>query len=222
MQKTTRRRARLLTTIALPAMLLAANPASAQEASGVTPLGEGATSFLGRIIQSFGRSRVAIDTPQAVSSIEQEEIDREQASKPGELVRLIPGVTAFGGDRMTGQSFNIRGIGSAEASDQNRVIISVDGVQKFSQQYRMGQFFGEPELYRRVEVLRGPASSALYGSGALGGVVAFETKDAEDFLLADQDSTLRLKTGGNSNGRGLSARPSSRIASATVLNCSAT
>lgn len=197
MTQPNRRRARLLATISATALLLAPAPTLAQQTESLQ-----ATSFLGRIILGFGRARVAIDTPQAVSTLEQEDIDREQAAKPGDLLRTIPGATAFGGDRMTGQSFNIRGIGSADASDQNRVIVSVDGVQKFSQQYRMGQFFGEPELYRRVEVLRGPASSALYGSGALGGVVAFETKDAADFLQEGSDTALRLKAGGNTNGSG--------------------
>lgn len=204
MDTTQRRRARLLATIAVPALLLGMQPAQAQDFGTTTNITDtGATgSFLGRLVLGFGRARVAIDTPQAVSTLEQEDIDREQASKPGDLFRTIPGVTAFGGDRMTGQSFNIRGVGSAEASDQNRVIVSVDGVQKFSQQYRLGQFFGEPELYRRVEVLRGPASSALYGSGALGGVVAFETKDASDFLSDGADTALRVKGGANSNGVG--------------------
>lgn len=67
---------------------------------------------------------------------------------------------------MTGQSFNMRGIGS-DASDQNRIIITVDGAEKYGELYRLGQSFGEPELYKRVEILPGPASSALHGSGDL-------------------------------------------------------
>ncbi|WP_071795179.1 TonB-dependent receptor domain-containing protein [Natronohydrobacter thiooxidans] len=191
-----RRRARLYATISATALLLAPMPALAQQSESVQ-----ATSFLGRIILGFGRARTAIDTPQAVSTLEQEDIDREQASKPGDLLRTVPGATAFGGDRMTGQSFNIRGIGS-DASDQNRIIITVDGAEKYGELYRLGQFFGEPELYKRVEILRGPASSALYGSGALGGVVAFETKDAADFLQDGTSTALRVKAAGNSNGSG--------------------
>jgi hemoglobin/transferrin/lactoferrin receptor protein len=52
--------------------------------------------------------------------------------------------------------------------------------------YRMGGFMSDMELYKRVEVLRGPAAGTLYGSGVLGGVINFTTKDASDFLEDDQ------------------------------------
>jgi hemoglobin/transferrin/lactoferrin receptor protein len=39
----------------------------------------------------------------------------------------------------------------------------------------------EPDLLKQVEVYRG-ANSALYGSGARGGVIALTTKDPSDFL----------------------------------------
>jgi outer membrane receptor protein involved in Fe transport len=41
--------------------------------------------------------------------------------------------------------------------------------------------FVDLETIRRIEILRGPAS-ALYGSDALGGVVAYTTKDPADYL----------------------------------------
>ncbi|MEZ5929028.1 MAG: TonB-dependent receptor plug domain-containing protein [Parvularculaceae bacterium] len=39
----------------------------------------------------------------------------------------------------------------------------------------------DPEVVRAVEVVRGP-TSALYGSGALGGVIALRTIEAGDML----------------------------------------
>jgi hemoglobin/transferrin/lactoferrin receptor protein len=66
----------------------------------------------------------------------------------------------------------------------------------------MGSFFSDPELYKRVEVLRGPASSTLYGSGALGGVINLTTKDASDFLQDGQKGALKLKSTYDSNGSG--------------------
>ena len=115
----------------------------------------------------------------------------------GDIIRAIPGVNVTGSDRLLGQSFNIRGIGAPETTgDGGRIIVNVDGVQKFYEQYRLGSFFSDPELYKRVEVLRGPASSTLYGSGALGGVINFETKDASDFIADGQNGAVRLKAPG--------------------------
>lgn len=53
---------------------------------------------------------------------------------------------------------------------------------KFYEQYRMGAIFTDPDLYRRIEVLRGPASSTLTGAGAVGGVIELQAREASDFL----------------------------------------
>ena len=164
-----------------------------------------ASTPLGRIVLGTGAdSSVAIDTPQAVTVITAEEIEREQATTVGQLFDLVPGVQAIGSGRVAGESFNIRGIGALGSSDESRIIITVDGATKFYEQYRLGSFFSDPELYRQVEVLRGPASSTLYGSGALGGVINFETKDASDFLT-DSDRALRTRVSYGSNSDELSA-----------------
>lgn len=161
-------------------------------------------TLLQRLVVGAGVEKVAIDTPQAVTVVEQEDIDREQASTIGELLTSIPGVNFSGSDRQLGQSFNIRGIGGPEVGgEEGRVIVTIDGATKFYEQYRMGGLFTDPELYKRVEVLRGPASSTLYGAGALGGVVNFTTKDAADFLDPDEKIALRLKTTYDSNPNGL-------------------
>lgn len=164
---------------------------------------QGRATGLKRIVLGAGAEKVAIDTPSAVSVVEQQEIDDEQPQTINEIVKNIPGVNATGSDRLLGQSFNIRGVGAPEnAGDGGRIIVNVDGVQKFYEQYRMGSFFSDPELYKRVEVLRGPAFSTLYGSGALGGVVNFTTKDASDFIADGDTGALRLKTAWDSNGNG--------------------
>ena len=156
---------------------------------------------LQRLILGAGIEKVAIDTPQSVTVVEQEDIDQLQPQTIGDVMRSVPGVNVTGSDRLLGQSFNIRGIGAPEnAGDGGRIIINVDGVQKFYEQYRLGSFFSDPELYKRVEVLRGPASSTLYGSGALGGVINFETKDASDFIAEGDTTTVRLKSSWSSNG----------------------
>ena len=166
-------------TILTSTLLLTSGSAIAQTAEDPT----GPITLLGRIVLGTGGSEsVAIDTPQAVTVLNQEDIDRAQATTVGELFETVPGVQAIGSGRVAGESFNIRGIGSLASSDESRIIMTIDGATKFYEQYRLGSFFSDPTLYKRVEVLRGPASSTLYGSGALGGVINFETKDPEDFL----------------------------------------
>jgi hemoglobin/transferrin/lactoferrin receptor protein len=164
---------------------------------------KGRVTLLQRLVVGAGVEKVAVDTPSAVTVLDQEDIDTLQPETIGEIIRAIPGVNVTGSDRLLGQSFNIRGIGAPENSgDGGRIIVNVDGVQKFYEQYRLGSFFSDPELYKRVEVLRGPAFSTLYGSGALGGVINFETKDASDFIAEGQNGALRLKGSWNSNGDG--------------------
>lgn len=190
------RRAGAVSLIALSAALAA--PASAQTA----PQGQGVFTMLGRIVLGAGRARVAIETPQAVTALEAEDIEREQASTPGEVLRMVPGVQAFGSEGMTGQFLNIRGVGGTTASEENRIVVVVDGVQKYFEAYRLGSQFGEPDLYRRVEVLRGPGSALLQSAGAIGGVVSFETREASDFLAEGSDTALRVRAGANTNGAG--------------------
>lgn len=187
-------RACLLSTSTV--LALAAAPAVAQEAD------ETVFQMLGRIIFGTGTAKVAIDTPQAVTALEQDDLDRKQPSTIGDVLKGVPGVQAAGASaRSLGQAFNIRGIGNSEqTASEERIKVVVDGAPKFFEQYRMGSFFGDLELFKRVEILRGPASSTLYGSGTIGGVVAFTTKDASDYLAEGETSALRFKSGYESNG----------------------
>lgn len=176
------------------ALVAVQTPAMAQEDEQAT------TRFsLDRVVVSAGTEKVAIDTPQAVTALDQEDIDQLQASTIGDLLEGMPGVNVQGGVGQLGQGFNIRGMGTAIGDSDNRILLTVDGVTKFYEQYRMGALFTEPELYKRVEVLRGPASSTLYGAGALAGVVNFKTKDASDFLRDGDPLALRLKAATETN-----------------------
>lgn len=160
-------------------------------------------TLLERLVIGAGAPKVAINTPQAVTVINQADINQAQASTTGALFANVPGVAIVGSQRQFGEAFNIRGIGTTEnSSDGSRIIINVDGAPKFNEQYRMGSFFSDPELYKQVEVLRGPTSSTLYGAGAIGGVINFTTKDASDFIQDGDTGALRVKASYDSNGKG--------------------
>jgi len=191
------RAAALLGGVALGAIAL-------QGAVAQSNLNASNVTLLERLVIGLGGApKVAIDTPQAVTVINQADIDRTQATTTGDLFATVPGVTIVGSDRQLGEAFNIRGIGTTEnPSDAARIVVNVDGQPKFFEQYRMGSFFSDPELYKQVEVLRGPASSTLYGAGAIGGVINLTTKDASDFVNEGYTGALRLKQTFNSNGSG--------------------
>jgi len=185
----------LLGSVALSGLSVGLAAAQNQNTKNVT--------LLERLVIGSGAAKVAIDTPQAVTVVDQKDIDDKQASTTGEIFASVPGVMIVGSDRVFGEAFNIRGVGQTDNSaDGSRIVVTVDGAPKFNEQYRMGSFFSDPELYKKVEVLRGPASSTLYGSGALGGVVNFVTKDASDFIKDGQTGAAKLKTSYSSNGNG--------------------
>ncbi|MEM0953401.1 MAG: TonB-dependent hemoglobin/transferrin/lactoferrin family receptor [Pseudomonadota bacterium] len=128
------------------------------------------------------------DYPGQVSVVGREEIDLFMPSAVSDLMRDIPGVEFSGGPRRTGETPSIRGRGG------ENVLILFDGARQSFISAHDGRFFIEPELIGTAEVVRGPAS-ALYGTGAVGGVLAFETVDASDLLIADEGFGMRIRGG---------------------------
>ncbi len=115
------------------------------------------------------------DLPGMVSIIDNDAPGAALASDLNNIFQFTPGVQVGRGPRRNGQSIKIRGF------DDDSMITLIDGRRQNFDSSSDGQFFIEPALVKRTEVIKGP-SSAVYGSGALGGVVSFETKDAADFL----------------------------------------
>jgi hemoglobin/transferrin/lactoferrin receptor protein len=175
---------------------MAAPAALAQEGEPIT---------LDPIVVSTGLSVVASQTPQAVSVVDERQLAIAQPTTIADAMRTLPGVAQTGSNRVLGEGFNIRGFGSDVAGGENRLIIQIDGTTKYFQQYRLGSVFTDPELYKQIEVLRGPASSTLYGSGAIAGVISLETRDASDFLAEGDTFAIRPKFQPTSNGEGYMA-----------------
>ncbi|MEL6420573.1 MAG: TonB-dependent receptor plug domain-containing protein, partial [Pseudomonadota bacterium] len=137
--------------------------------------------------------RGLLETPNAVTVVDQEQIRRRQASTYEELIGDIPGVSIEGGPRGIAQEPNIRGF------QDEQVVIRIDGArQNFNLAHR-GRFFTDPDALKRVEVLRG-GNSTLFGSGALGGVILLDTIDAEDILDPEDFFGGRIKGGYSTQG----------------------
>ncbi len=118
-----------------------------------------------------------------VTALSRAELKDDLATSINDVFRYVPGVDyESGGTRFGSEGINIRGIGG------NRVAILVDGVP-LSDQFDIGSFsnatrdFLDAGLIEDIEVLHGPAS-ALYGSSAIGGVVAVRTPDPFDLAAS--------------------------------------
>jgi hemoglobin/transferrin/lactoferrin receptor protein len=132
--------------------------------------------------------------PSTVTVQTREDLDRNNVNNIKDLVRYEPGVSVGGAGQRAGLTgYNIRGI------DGDRVLTQVDGVQVpdsfFNGPYaQTNRNYVDPEIVKRVEILRGPAS-VLYGSNAIGGAVSYYTLDADDIIKPGNDVGARLKTG---------------------------
>ena len=146
------------------------------------------------IISEFATASGQIDSfdfPGTVSVIDKKSIDDLIATRPADIFSGVPGVTFEGGPRQSGQVPTIRGF-----EGEGVVILFDDARQNFVSGHD-GRFFLDPDLLTAAEVIRGPTSS-VYGSGAVGGVLAFRTIEAGDILEPGQDFAVRAKVGGQS------------------------
>lgn len=135
-----------------------------------------------QVVSSASRVEEDIDaTPATLSVIERRDIFRSAAHDLRDLVRYEPGVTVENNAARFGLgNVSIRGL------DGNRVQMTLDGI-RLPESYRVGSFSNASRnalglgLLKQVEILRGPAS-AIHGSDALAGVLAFTTVDPSAYL----------------------------------------
>lgn len=163
------------------------NGALAQQSD--TQSAEKGTLELGPISVSATRSPIsAMRYPGMVTVIDREQIDLKDPDTLDDMFRSVPGVQFDGGPRRTGQVPTIRGF------EGENVQVRIDGARQNFVSGHNGRVFVDPSLLAGGEVLRGPASS-LYGSGAMGGMIALRTLSASDLLEADDTIAGRAKFG---------------------------
>ncbi|NIJ67882.1 TonB-dependent hemoglobin/transferrin/lactoferrin family receptor [Xanthomonas sp. 60] len=174
------------------------SPARAQS----SPAPEAARAFDRVQVTATRTERALSDVAATVDVIDRQRMDDQLVHDIEDLVRYEPGVSVTRNATRFGLGgFRIRGL------DGNRVRIQTDGIA-MPTSFSIGAFsnanrdFTDVETLKRVEIVRGPASS-LYGSDALGGVVAFITKDPADYLEADRSAHAGLKFGYDGQWNGL-------------------
>jgi hemoglobin/transferrin/lactoferrin receptor protein len=131
------------------------------------------------VVVAHKDARSIRDIAANVTVLSRADLNTQMATSLSEIFRYVPGIDHEGaGNRFGNEGINIRGIGG------NRVAIVVDGVP-LTEHFDVGSFsnatrdFIDAGLVQDIEVLHGPAS-ALYGSSAIGGVVAVRTPDPFD------------------------------------------
>jgi hemoglobin/transferrin/lactoferrin receptor protein len=143
----------------------------------------------------------AIDALAPVSVVTLEQIQGRQASTLGGLLYNIPGVWVQDRGDEPSTSINIRGL-----QDFGRVAVVVDGARQNYQRtghFANGSFFLNPELISSIDIVRGPTAN-IDGSGAIGGVASFRTKDIDDVVRAGERWGVDVKTIlGTNQGRAL-------------------
>ncbi|MXN78239.1 TonB-dependent hemoglobin/transferrin/lactoferrin family receptor [Burkholderia sp. 4701] len=157
-------------------------------------------------------------TAASVSVITDEDLEEQQAANIKDALRYEPGVTVrrqsyrpdtagSGGGREGNSSINIRGL------EGNRVLIMEDGIRQPSM-FSFGPVvmgrgdYTDLDMFKRIEILRGPAST-LYGSDGLTGAVSFLTKDPADLLsIYHKPTYFSFRPGYDSTDRSVGATAS--------------
>ena len=172
---------------------------TAAQLSGAVAQENGEVTLLDRITVVSRTGESAIETMASVSHIDQEQLRRLMPTTPQGAFFGVPSVTVQSDAKRAASSVNIRGL-----QDFGRVAVIIDGARQDFQRSGHGTqqlFWIDPELIQQIDVIRGPVANT-YGSGAIGGVVFFETKDASDFLRPGETWAASATGQYETNGQG--------------------
>lgn len=177
-----------LNPLAATVLALSASGVAAQTADSGQPIIQ-----FGEVVVAADRNPSAKEKDPSTVVVERVQLEEQQPESIAQALKYEPNVQVEGGPRYSNQSPNIRGLSGL------RVLQTIDGArQNFNSGHR-GTYQLDPELLKQVEVKKGPASS-LWGSGAVGGVVAMTTKSSADLLKSGDTFGGYLKQEFGSNG----------------------
>jgi len=126
------------------------------------------------VVTASKREQSLSEVPVSISVLDATEIQQRNSQTIDEALRYVPGVN------ITGSQLNIRGSSGYSRGAGSRVLMLLDGVPFIAGDTGELNFESIPAgMVDRIEVVKG-ASSALYGSNALGGVINVITKPIPD------------------------------------------
>lgn len=168
---------RLYASVSTSLGLACLTAALAQQAPEAAPAGSTALDDIS--VTATRQQERVVDSLASVSVINRQEIRRQNPQRLGSTIAQTPGVAVQENPNDPATAINIRGL-----QDFGRVAVTVDGARQNFQRSghnANGSFFLDPAFVRSIDITRGPVAN-LYGSGAIGGVVSFETIDPKDIL----------------------------------------
>lgn len=109
------------------------------------------------------------DVPQSITVIDEETIEQKGIKNISDIVKEVPNMNIL--NAANGAAVSFRGLNSSMFTNNNPVVIYVDGVPYYD------RFDFNPSLadVEQIEVLRGPQGT-LYGKDAIGAVINITTK----------------------------------------------
>lgn len=135
------------------------------------------------VVTASRREQSALSVPVSVSVLSADELARRNTVVLDEALRTVSGV------QVLGNQINVRGSSGFAYNTGSRVLLMVDGMPLLTPESDGVALEALPASeIRRVELLKGPGS-ALYGGGALGGVINVITRE-----MPEDASETRVRT----------------------------
>ncbi|HBB26182.1 MAG TPA: hypothetical protein DCZ59_07950 [Bacteroidetes bacterium] len=130
------------------------------------------------IISANKRVQAVQDVPISVSIVKSDDLDQRGIVRLDEALRYVSGVS------IARDQVNIRGASGFALGVGSRAMVLMDGFPLISGDNGDIKFDVMPVAdIERIEVIKG-AGSALYGTGALGGVISIQTKQPTETFTA--------------------------------------
>ena len=157
-----------------------------------------------------------VDTfPGSIEVLDKDDLDNKTGYTIRELFNEIPGVTTRSVKRNGVVGPTDSGTANIRGLDFKRILFLIDG-SRLPESYKFATDNGSRQYYTMsqggyvdfntlaaLEITKGPAS-ALYGSDALGGIVAYRTLVPEDLLKDDKKTAIEIPVNYNSSNDGIS------------------
>jgi iron complex outermembrane recepter protein len=166
----------LILSQAAAAAIIALMPAPAFAQTGTNSADGNGTDI---IVTARKGAESIMRVPAGISVLSRETLETKQVSGLADIGRLVPSLNVFEGVNQAQFGITMRGIPTVQGAEPS-VAMVVDGIQTPGLSF----FNQDMEGAESVEVLRGP-QGALYGRGAIAGVIVINTKQPTNDFEGD-------------------------------------